>query len=68
MNYYERYGERELSDSQERELEERIKNEERMEKLEGCVETIKELVDGEISKEDYQGLILEIKYVVNSID
>jgi len=61
MSYEERYGERYLTDEEERLEEERVKKEERLEMLERCVERIKELTEEAASLED---LVSEINYEI----
>lgn len=69
MNYEERFGEVIMSDQKQAIEEERIKNKEKLESLEKCVESIKELLKTDIeSLEDYQGLVEEIKNVIGELE
>lgn len=66
MNYWERYGEQEMTYQQEQELEERLKREERIEELEICLETIKGILEDE-SKE-LKEKVSEIEYEIKSLE
>lgn len=61
MNYEERYGEKCLTDEQQRLEEERIKKQERLEMLERCIERIKEIIEEANNLED---LVSEIEYEI----
>lgn len=61
MNYEERYGERCLTDEQQRLEEERIKKQERLEMLERCIERIKEITE---EAENLEDLVSEIEYEI----
>lgn len=65
MNYEERYSERTLTDEQERELEDRLNKEERLEMLEKCVERIKDILE---NKDNLEDLVSEIQYEIGGIE
>ena len=70
MNYEEKYGERVLSDEQEREEQDRIDKEERLEQLELCVGRLKDLINSanENSLEDLKDLLSEMKYEISCLE
>lgn len=65
MNYEERYGERILSDEEERRLQEKIEQEEKIEYLEKCIERIKEILNEEMELSEK---VSEIEYEIKSLE
>ena len=69
MNYEEKYGEKILTDAQERQEEERIKQRDRLEDLERAVDDIKDLVMdiGKLGQKEYEELIGEIRWIIQDL-
>lgn len=65
MNYEERYGERILSDEEERRLQEKLEQEEKIEYLEKCIERIKEILNEEMELSEK---VSEIEYEIKSLE
>lgn len=66
FDYQERYGERILSDYEEREEEQRIKDRDRLEDLEKAINEIKEILEDseKITKEEMVG---ELRWITKSL-
>ena len=68
MSYEERYGERMLSDNEQAELEDRIETLETLDKLERCVNAIKDLLNTpRETREDLEEILNEIEYEIGRI-
>lgn len=62
-------GNRDLTDLEERLAQERIDEQERLERLEKCVGIIKELVkELPTNQKEMEEVLLEIKFAVSSVD
>ena len=69
MSYEEKYGEIILSDYEQEEIQQRIDDRERLERLEKCVEAIKDLLVQKVeTMEEMKDLISEIDYQIKCLD
>lgn len=68
MNYEEYYGERDLTDEEQATLNDRIETLERLDKLERCVDSIKDLLNTpRETKEDLDEILKEIEWEIGRI-
>ena len=69
MSYEEKYGEIILSDYEQEEIQQRIDDREKLERLEKCVEAIKDLLIQKVeTMEEMKDLISEIDYQIKCLD
>ncbi len=66
FDYQERYGERILSDYEEREEEQRIKDRDRLEDLEKAINEIKEIL-GDSEKITKEEMVGELRWITKSL-